>query len=272
VIADDADLAADDLRRDWSVHRRERWAIDTGTPVTNPIDIERDPLIAPPVRHALSHARLEAERAAVESTIPVDVSAELRETRTALAEVRQSLVDLEAGTGEWRDTKLGEVARIGRDLEQRRKGAFLRANTAHGKDHRAAKRTLRDLDSKIDQARARFDFIAQPHRESLGSTLSSLESGVVDLEQRATERSDWLVAHPETARRLHRVEGDLADAGRLLNAERDQLDGIAPAGLGGELLSTHTRELLDHVPAPEPQVAPWWQRAPARDAGIGLDL
>jgi conjugative relaxase-like TrwC/TraI family protein len=52
VIADDADQAADDLRRDWSVERRQRWAIDTGTPATDPVDIERDPLIAPTVRQA----------------------------------------------------------------------------------------------------------------------------------------------------------------------------------------------------------------------------
>ncbi len=271
AIADDADLAADDLRRDWSVERRQRWAIDTGTPVTDPIDIERDPLIAQPVRHALSHTRLEAERVAIEASIPADASAELRETRTALAEVRQSLVDLEAGTGEWRDTKLGEVARISRDLEQRRKGAFLRADTAHGRDHRAAKRTLRDLDSKIDQAHARFDVLAEPHRVDLGTQLTSLESGVVGLEQRATERSGWFVAHPETARRLHRVEGELADAGRWLTAERDQLDGIAPAGVGGALIPTHTRELLDHLPAPEPQPEAWWQ-PPSRDVGIDLGL
>jgi hypothetical protein len=99
-----------------------------------------------------------------------------------VAGVRRSLVDLEGGAGEWRDTKLGDVARISRDLEQCRKGAFWRASTTHGKDHRIAKRTLRDLDSKIDQAHARFDALAEPHRESLGSTLASLQSGMVDLE------------------------------------------------------------------------------------------
>lgn len=271
VIADDADLAAEDLRRDWSAERRQRWAIDTGTPVTDPIDIEHDPLIAPPVRYALSYARLEAERAAIEATIPADVSAELCETRAAVAEVRRSLVDLEGGAVEWRNSKLGDIARVTRDLEQRRKGASWRVDVTHGKDHRAAKRTLRDLDSKIDQATARFDALADPHRESLGSTLSSLESDVVDLEERATERTDWLADHPETARRLDRVEGELAEVGQWLSAERDRLDGIIPAAPGREFLPAHTRELLDHLPAPEPLAGPWWQST-ERDVGIGLDL
>jgi conjugative relaxase-like TrwC/TraI family protein len=270
VIADDADLAAHDLGREWSVERRQRWAIDTGTPVTDPVDIERDPLIAPTVRHALSHARLEAERAAIEATIPTDVSIELRETRAALAEVRQSLVDLEAGTGEWRDTKVGDVARVSRDLEQRRKGASWRVKSTHGKEHRTAKRSLRDLDSRIDQASVRFEALAEPHRESLGSTITSLEIAVADLEQGAIERNDWLAVHPETARRLDRVEGELVDAGRWLDTERNELDGVVPA-VPGRVPRTHTRELLDHLPAPEPQAVPWWG-ANDRGGEIGLGL
>lgn len=87
----------------------------------------------------------------------------------------------------------------------------------------------------------------------------------------AAERCDWLAAHPETARRLDCVERELADADRWLVAERDQIDGIAPAGLGRELLPTHTRELLDHLPAPEPRPEPWWQ-PPGREVGIDLGL
>jgi len=269
VIADDVDVAADDLRRDWSVERRQRWAIDTGTPVTDPIDIERDPLIAPPVRHALSHARLEAERVAIEASIPADVSAELIETRTALARVRRSLVHLEAGTGEWRGTKLGDVARISRDLEQRREAAFQRANTAHGRDHRAAKRTLRDLDSKIDQARARFDVLAEPHRAALGSQLTSLALELSDREEQADERMQWLAANPATVESLDRVDEQLAAVDSWLLVERNKIDGIVPSSRSRDNLVVSTRELPDHLPAPEQQPAPWWHAA-GRDTGIGL--
>lgn len=175
------------------------------------------------------------------------MSAELCETRTALAEVLQSLVDLEAGTGEWRDTKLGEVARIGRDLEQRRKGAFLRANTAHGKDHRAAKRTLRDLDSKIHQAHARFDVLAKPHQESLGTQLTSLGLKVSALELQADERTQWLASHPATAERLGRVGEQLAAVDSCLLAERNQIDGIVPSSGSRDTLAASTRELLDRL-------------------------
>ncbi len=42
VVADNLDQAVDDLRRDWAQERRPRWAIDTGTPTTDPLAAERD--------------------------------------------------------------------------------------------------------------------------------------------------------------------------------------------------------------------------------------
>jgi hypothetical protein len=43
VVADDIDQAKGDMAQDWSHDRRQRWAIDTGTPATSVADIEHEP-------------------------------------------------------------------------------------------------------------------------------------------------------------------------------------------------------------------------------------
>ena len=55
VVADNLDQAVEDLRRDWAQERRPRWAIDTGTPTTDPLAAEhetgcagRAAMVAPP--------------------------------------------------------------------------------------------------------------------------------------------------------------------------------------------------------------------------------
>ena len=77
LIADDVDQAAEDLTRDWANERRQQWAIDTGTPCTDPRLAEQDLNVAPTMRAALRQARLTAERCAVEASVPPDVSVEL---------------------------------------------------------------------------------------------------------------------------------------------------------------------------------------------------
>ena len=46
VVADDLDQAVEDLQRDWAHEHRPRWAIDTGTPDTHPLQVERCPDVA----------------------------------------------------------------------------------------------------------------------------------------------------------------------------------------------------------------------------------
>ena len=70
VVADNLDQAAEDLTRDWSVDHRARWAIDSGTPATEPLAVEHDDQAPAGMRAALRHARLQAERDAVAAAIP----------------------------------------------------------------------------------------------------------------------------------------------------------------------------------------------------------
>jgi hypothetical protein len=54
---DSLDQAAEDLTRDWSVDHRARWAIDSGTPATEPLAVEHHDQAPAGMRAALHHAR-----------------------------------------------------------------------------------------------------------------------------------------------------------------------------------------------------------------------
>lgn len=74
AVADDLDQAAGDLRKEWRSERRQRWAIDTGTPITDVLEVEDSYSIAPTESMALRLARVDHERDVLRSSIPIDES------------------------------------------------------------------------------------------------------------------------------------------------------------------------------------------------------
>jgi conjugative relaxase-like TrwC/TraI family protein len=74
AVADDLDQVESDLRREWGSERRQRWAIDTGTPMTELLGVEDSYLIAPTESMALRLARVDHERDVLRSSIPIDES------------------------------------------------------------------------------------------------------------------------------------------------------------------------------------------------------
>jgi ATP-dependent exoDNAse (exonuclease V) alpha subunit len=130
VVADDLDQAVEDLTRDWSADRRARWAIDSGTPATHPLDVERHQAAPATIREALRLARLEAQRQATQAAIPPDRAPELRAAEIRLAALQRSRRDLEAGRGRYADTARGEAARDLNTARSRRQEAERHAETA----------------------------------------------------------------------------------------------------------------------------------------------
>jgi len=79
VVADNLDQAVEDLGRDWSVERRQTWAIDTGTPDPDPrgpLAVETDPATPPALRATLGRGRLKAERDALVATLRAEQPAD----------------------------------------------------------------------------------------------------------------------------------------------------------------------------------------------------
>ncbi len=102
VVADSADLAGEDLVRDWSAERRQTWAIDTGRPDPHakaPLAVEADPAAPATLRATLGRGRLRAERDALIATLRVEPPAQ---PQAAL----QHLKDLD-----------GRISRLNRRLE-----------------------------------------------------------------------------------------------------------------------------------------------------------
>jgi len=102
VVADSADQAVEDLVRDWSVERRQTWAIDTGRPdpdAKGPLAVEADPAASAALRATLGRGRLRAERDALIATLRVEPPAQ---PQAAL----QHLKDLD-----------GRISRLNRRLE-----------------------------------------------------------------------------------------------------------------------------------------------------------
>lgn len=267
VVADDVDQAREDLERDWPRERRQRWAIDSGTPSTDPAAVERDTRAEPSIRNALHQARLRAERDAVVASIPANVTAELRTTREALAGERKALADLDKGTGRWTGTKIGDVAKVIADTERARQEAVRRSKSPYASrgDVRTAKREVKRGDARLDQARQRFEKVTAPQRARVESTIEALDATVLDLEARVQARSEWLADHPTTVRRLEHLDTQLDVIDGELQVERDLRDGIdrTPA-LTRSTLSSLSQQLLSELPVPETH--------PTRPAIDGPDL
>ncbi|MBI2705376.1 MAG: hypothetical protein HYX32_08830 [Actinobacteria bacterium] len=92
-----------------------------------------------------------------------------------------------------------------------------------------------------------------------------MEAKEIDLKNRTHDRTAWLRAHPEVARRLQHLDVEIARVERVLTAERNQLDGIEPSPLDRQ--HDYITERLDQLSAT--------QRTPERGidgADLGIDL
>ena len=267
VVADDIDQAAEDLKRDWPRENRQRWAIDSGTPSTDPQQVEHDRNAEPSIRNALRQARLRAERDALAASIPADPADELHRNRTEIVTQRQDLADLATGAGRWEGTDVGALARQITVTERARQQAVWRSNalSASRGDIRAAKREIKQADARLDENRPRFEKLAAPQRARINRAIGDLEHEQSALGIRASERRLWIAEHPETLRRLRHLGTELDVIDRALGVERDVIDGIA--SVVERPLRSVTSEHLDGI---QPSPAKPTRQPIEPDIGLGL--
>ena len=210
VVADDLDQAVEDLTREWSIDRRARWAIDSGTPATEPLDVERSQAAPATIRQALRLARLEAQRQATDATIPPDRTEELRAAEIRLANLQRSWRDLETGRGRYADTAGGEAARdLNTALKRRREAERF----AEGADSRRTRRHWRhDAKEWADRevkAQRTYDDVVVPEETRLDHHINQMDDRVQELRQLQEDRSNWLRDHPEATARLQGIDREL---------------------------------------------------------------
>lgn len=243
VVADDLDQAVEDLTREWSIDRRARWAIDTGTPTTNALEVEHHRSAPLTIRKALRLARLEAQRQATEAAIPPDRTEELRTAEIRLAALQRSRRDLQTGRGRYAETPEGEAASGLNTARSRRREAARLADTV---DSRRMRRRWRheakewaDREAKAQKA---YDDIVVPEATRVDHRIAETDDQIKEFSQLQEDRTNWLRQHPEAAARLDAID-------RGLNPLRDMPE------IHRELSSLHTPrhkpELhrdLDHGP------------------------
>jgi conjugative relaxase-like TrwC/TraI family protein len=241
VVADSFDQAVEDLTRDWTVDHRARWAIDSGTPASEPLAVEHHPDTPSGQRAALRHARLEAERRAVAAAIPPDRTGELWAAEQRLADLRQDRTDVPTGHGRYAGTPEGNAARQLVDARSRQREAERFAESSDGwRSRRQWHKEAALWADREGDARTAYHEIVGPEANRLDQGINRLEGLRDELEAAAQDRSVWLEQHPEAAIRLRSLDRELHPLvelpenrpalGRARGTAHEHDLGIAPPG------------------------------------------
>ncbi len=87
--------------------------------------------------------------------------------------------------------------------------------------------TVRDFAAAREtQLQARWDRVGAPVRARLEAEIGTLEGKVGVLRKTQEARQDWLGHHPETSRRLDRLEREATKAKEAMRLERDIANGL----------------------------------------------
>ena len=222
VVADSMDQAVEDLSREWSAERRPAWAIDSGTPVTNPRAIESQNRVARPMRSALRRARLTAEVAAISAVMPPDPSAELRAAERERRWLNGARKDLATGTGRYQGTSIGEVMweLQHADANVERLEANLQRSAGTRKDRRGWRAELGEWRRRQSAVAAEAESLAEPERARIEAAEDRLDDRLDVLRKRQHERRAWDERHPEAALRVASLTTEIAQLDGSLDRAR----------------------------------------------------
>jgi AAA domain/Viral (Superfamily 1) RNA helicase len=237
-VADNLDQAAEDLHRDWSHNRRQRWTLDTDLPAT-PGQATR-PSLLPTVDIGLRLGRLRAERTAIHAAMPADPGPELADLAARRRELEQHLEELHTGTGRYRDTDTGRAAAAFRDVEARAEEARRATNspTLSRRQQRKHSHLVEDLRADREAARQRWHQLVRPVEQRLGDQIDTLDRQAEQLGITRHQRAFWRLEHPTAVDRLAALNREIARLEHHANiptADRDALrrrpPGREPPGL-----------------------------------------
>lgn len=239
VVADDLDQACSDLTHDWTVERRQRWAIDTGTPGAVEADVDLDSSVSSRLGVTIRRARLESERDAILDVMPPDLTGELNLARNRLAFLQRERHQLERGTDHHLRTPEGSSAWQRHQAERDLASARHRAD-----DHRRpraqrrqARRSIQALEARLAAANERWKRVGAPVLADLDGQIAEATAVVDRLAAGVAERSDWLAKHPEAPRRLAHLAQELDALRPQVTVETARVVGLEPParGLGRDI-------------------------------------
>jgi len=251
VVADSLEQATEDLVREWGTDRRLGWVIDTGTPLTDPHEVERSRVVPRPTRDALRRGRLVAERDAILAVVPPDPAAEIRAAELQRRRLEEEREDLATGTGRYRDHPVAQALRDLRSAES--DIARLERNLAGPgqpwKQRRAWRAQLERSTPKLAEATRSAAALTAPESARLENDEQGLSERLSALEKDRERYQSWTAGHPEVEARLDRLTAEIASLD-------ESLDRAAPA----------------HELPPSLQPERWAQLARSQGRNLGLDL
>ena len=257
VVADSLDQAAEDLERSWSQSRRIGWAIDAGTPAPG-FEVPRSPhRQATAIPASVRHARLVAEREAVAAVVPTDPGFEYPKLQNRVRSMEAALEDLEKadGTSAWRDTPVGDTAIAWQQALREWRWCWAQTGHVGWRERLGLIRRANRAEEREGALRDAYERLAGPERTRLRSELAEAKELLADLDGRFYGNLHFQIRHPEALRRLERLDHEIAVATWELDAERQDLDGIAP------------------LPVPGPKQEHGIERSgPVLDRGIDLEI
>ncbi len=221
LVADDLDQAREDLAHHWERERRERWAIDTGTP--QPGAAEREP----PEPTALRRLALQAERDALRVAIPGSLDPHLKTAESELRWATRDLENLRRDRGRHSEGDLGEVAG---ELWWARHHARDNQRTAETKAlgwrmRRDARHQAAEYAERVTSAEERLDKLLAAEEAKLVEALNRAKQKVSDLTHEIGQREQWREDHPGAIREYHQLDSQVNRLDREGDHERWTIEG-----------------------------------------------
>ena len=209
-VADNLDQAVEDLQRDWSHDRRQRWTLDTDLPAA-PGQRTRPSLLRG-VDVGLRLGQLRAEREAIVAAMPADPDPDWAAVQVQRRKLEQHLDELRTGTGRYQNTELGDVAQAFGDLEARVREAQRAARSPINsrRQQRKHARLGENLQPDLHEARRLWDRVITPIEGDLLDQLDTLGNVADQLETARYHRDSWTLVHTPVLDRLAALDHEIA--------------------------------------------------------------
>ena len=223
VVADSVEQATEDLRREWSAERRPAWAIDSGTPVTDPAAVEVNTRVAAPMRAALRRARLVAKHDAIQAVIPPDPSAAIQAAELEHRRLQRQRNDLAAGTGRYAGGPIaGAMRRLHRaEANVERLESNLERSKQSRKERRGWRAEMAEWRQRVSVVVAEVESLRRPEVTRLDQAEDSIAERLAGLPDQRGVRQAWDDRHPEAARRLDSLTDEIDALDASLDRSRD---------------------------------------------------
>jgi conjugative relaxase-like TrwC/TraI family protein len=237
-VADDLDQAVEDLQRDWSHDRCQRWTLDTDLPAA-PGQRTRPSLLRG-VDVGLRLGQLRAEREAIFAAMPADPDPDWAAVQVQRRKLEQHIDELRTGTGRYQNTDIGDVAHTFRDLEARTREAQRAAHSPFNsrRGQRKHARLAEALGAELDEATQLWNRDVAPIEHDLLDQLETLADQAQRLDTARYHRDSWTLVHASVLDRLAALDHEIARLEHHANVpvlDRDALrrppPGREPPGL-----------------------------------------